>query len=77
MKLPIGVGADPFSLFKLFITDKHFEIIAQNMNAYAESKQAGIEGHRIWRSTCTKEIHVFIAIFIYMGIIRLPAYTDY
>ena len=77
VQLLIEVETDPYSLFKLFITDKHFDIIALNTNAYAESKQAGIEGKRTWRPTYASEIQVFIATFIYMGVIRLPANADY
>jgi hypothetical protein len=77
VRLPIGVETDPYSLFKLFITDKHFETIASNTNAYAKSKEAGTSGKRPWWPTSASKIQVFIAIFIYIGVVRLPAIADY
>ena len=78
IQLPQHVnGDDPYSLFTLFITEAHFEIIAENTNRYAEANNAGCEGKRVWRSTSPMEVKVIIATFIYMGVVRLPAYEDY
>jgi hypothetical protein len=40
------IETDPYSLFKLFITDQHFETIAFNINQYAKFKKAGSNGKR-------------------------------
>ena len=32
---------------------------------------------RAWEPTSSVEIKVFIAVLIYMGVVRLPAYEDY
>ena len=77
IQLPLHVKTDPYSLFTLFLTEAHFEMIAANTNRYAELNNAGCEGKRIWRPTSAGEIKVFIATFIYMGVVRLPAYEDY
>ena len=44
--IPLNSKTNPYSLFKLFVTDKHFETIAVNTNEYAKSKEAGSEGKR-------------------------------
>jgi hypothetical protein len=75
--VPIDAKTDPYSLFKLFITNQHFESIAFNINKYAKSKEAGGSGKQTWWPTSATEIQVFIAIFIYIGVVQLPAYTDY
>jgi hypothetical protein len=77
VRITTGIKTDPYSLFKLFITDKHFETIASNTNKYAKSKEAGSCGKRSWWPTTANEIQVFIAIFIYMGVVHLRAYADY
>jgi hypothetical protein len=74
IRIPPDVATDPYSLFKLFLTDRHFEIIAINTNAYAKAKEAGTNGKRTWWPTSAPEIKVFIGIFIYMGVVHLPAY---
>ena len=77
IRLPPGTNTDPYSLFKLFLTDKHFETIARNTNDYAKAKDAGSAGKRAWIPTSAAEIKVFVAIFIYMGVVRLSACEDY
>jgi hypothetical protein len=56
IRIPTGLKTDSYSLFKLFITDKHFETIASNTNEYAKSKEAGNSGKRAWRPTSATEI---------------------
>jgi hypothetical protein len=77
IQLPLHVNRDPYSLFTLFITEAHFRTIAANTNRYAEVKKAGTEGKRAWWPTSAAEIKVFVATFVYMGVVRLPAYEDY
>ena len=74
---PQHVKRDPYSLFTLYLTEAHFETITANTNRYAEVKKAGSDRKRLWRQTSAVEIKVFIATFIYMGVVRLPAYEDY
>jgi hypothetical protein len=52
-------------------------MIARNTNRYAEIKGAASDGKRTWWPTSAAEIKVFVAIFIYMSVVRLPAYEDY
>jgi hypothetical protein len=48
VRLPIGTETDPYSLFKLFLTNKHFETITANTNKYAEANGANSDGKRTW-----------------------------
>lgn len=75
--LPPHASSDPYSLFTLFFTESHFETIARNTNQYAKARQAGKPGKRAWWPTSAAEVKVFIGIFVYMGVVRLPAYEDY
>jgi hypothetical protein len=77
VRLLVGIETDPYGLFKLFLTDKHFKTIVANTNGYVEANKANSDGKRTWWPTNIVEIKVFIAIFIYMGVVRLPAYKDY
>src|ERR1700722_13698923 len=77
VQLPLHANRDAYSLFTLFLTEAHFETIAANTNQYAEVKEAGTKGKRTWWPTCAAEIKVFIGTFVYMGVVRLPAYEDY
>src|SRR5580700_12183095 len=56
IELPLHSNTDPYSLFILFLTEAHFEMIATNTNRYAESKGAGGIGKRIWKPTYAAEI---------------------
>jgi len=64
--LPTSYG-DPYSLFTLFLIEKHFDTIARNTNLYAEARDAGKPGKRLWWPTNALEVKVFIGIFIYIG----------
>ena len=77
IQLPPDTKTDPYSLFTLFITEAHFETIAANTNRYAEVKEADKNGKRAWSPTSAAEIKVLVGTFIYMGVVRLPAYEDY
>jgi hypothetical protein len=61
----------------LFIIEAHFRTIAANTNQYIEVKKAGTKGKRAWWPTSAIEIKVFIATFVYIGVVRLPTYEDY
>ena len=77
IQLPPYTDTDLYSLFTLFLTEAHFQTIAANTNRYAEVKGAGSKGKRAWWPTSAAEIKVFVAVFIYIGIVRLPEYDDY
>jgi len=77
LQLPPHTNRDSSSLFTLFLTEAYFEIIAANTNRYAEVKEAGRAGNGAWEQTSSAEIKVFIVVFIYMGVVCLPAYEDY
>src|SRR5437764_12862440 len=76
--LPPDINSgDPYTLFTLFLTEKHFETIATNTNTYAALSGAGQPGKRAWRETTAAEIKVFIGILIYMGVHQSPQVEDY
>jgi hypothetical protein len=77
IQLPPHANKDLYSLFTLFLTEAHFETIAAHTNRYAEVKKAGSNRKRAWWPTNAAEIKVFIGTFVYMGVVRLPAYEDY
>lgn len=77
VRLPEGTETDLYSLFKLFLTNKHFETIAINTNEYVKANGANSDRKRPWWPTNAVEIEVFITIFIYIGVVRLPVYEDY
>ena len=77
-QLPAGLlNTDPYSLFTLFLTEQDFETIARNTNLYAKARDAGKAGKKPWWPTSAPEVKVFIGIFIYMGVVRLPSIEDY
>ena len=77
IQLPPSTETDPYSLFTLFLTEDHFETIATNTNRYAEVKKAGSDRKRAWWPTTAAEVKVLVGTFIYIGVVRLPAYEDY
>jgi hypothetical protein len=76
VQLPPNANTDPCGLLTLFLTESHFETIAANTNQYAEAKKAGSEGKRTLWPTNAVEIKTFVGVFIYIGVVRLPAYED-
>lgn len=44
---------------------------------FAMQKLGKLGGKRPWWPTSVSKVKVFIGIFIYIGVVRLPAYKDY
>src|SRR5947208_2627278 len=77
-QLPAGLPPKSYrDPYNLFLTEKHFDTIARNTNCYAKARNARGPGKRAWWPTSAPEGKVFIGIFIYMGVVWLPAYEDY
>lgn len=85
---PIKISEfEPFSLFRLFFTNKVFEIIANesNLNANQYFIKTNNSGHRYSAKSrnntffpiSSKEIQSYIAILILAGIHRLPSIEDH
>lgn len=61
--LPTKSYGDPYSLFTLFLTEKHFNTITKNINYYAKTRNAGGPNKRPWWPNSASEVKVFIEIF--------------
>lgn len=59
----------PLIWFKLFFTERVFEELARNTNAYAALKGAGSQG-RPWRVVTAAELKVWIGLVVYMSVVR-------
>ncbi len=72
---------DSLQLLDLFISSETYELIAININKYAETKESLIiaaqSNKRIWVSTTAAEIRVFFGICIYMGVHQESRYQIY
>lgn len=66
----------PLELFQLYFNMATIGTIVQNTNTYAEQrKSAGLKLK--WTILTVKEFFGFLALVIYMGIVKLPAIVDY
>lgn len=61
----------PYEYFSLFFSDEIFDMIVSETNLYSTQ----VTGKSI--SVSNKDIKDFVAINILMGIVNMPAYTDY
>ena len=61
-----NAGSSPVSIFNTFFDEAMLEIIVQNTNAYALSKDAG--SGRPWVTLVKKELLIFLSILIYLGL---------
>ena len=64
----------PFAIFQLFFTDNQLQIIVENTNKYEQTK--GFSDGRPWSPLTLKELKVWIALIIYMGIHKIYAVED-
>ncbi|XP_071315013.1 piggyBac transposable element-derived protein 5-like [Trachinotus anak] len=65
----------PLDFFKLFFTDAVLATLLTNSNAYGAKKQ---EGHKTaWRNIAINDLYSFIAMVIYMGLVKCSAMVDY
>ena len=75
-RIPAGTDpSSPLAFFKLFIGDGTMCELAKNTNIYAERKNAGMGKSRTWQETHERELKVWFAIIIYMGLHRNSAKT--
>ncbi|XP_046974849.1 piggyBac transposable element-derived protein 3-like [Vanessa cardui] len=67
----VGIEKSPLDYFKLFLTDDILELIVYHSNLYSVQKK----GTSI--NITKDDIKDFIAMNILMGVVDIPAYTDY
>ncbi|CAG8825894.1 21240_t:CDS:2, partial [Cetraspora pellucida] len=67
----------PLALFHLFFTDYYLQTIVNNTNNYEKLKRANSlkKGH-VWTLLTLKELKIWIAIVIYMGIYKIHGIVD-
>jgi hypothetical protein len=61
---------DPISFFELFFREEQYELLARNTNKYAAaySELYPNQKPKFWKETDLKEIKVYVALLIYIGI---------
>ncbi|CAG8808965.1 10158_t:CDS:2, partial [Cetraspora pellucida] len=64
----------PIVLFRLCFSNKQLQIIVENTNKYEQIK--GYEGGHVWVPLTLKELKVWIALVIYMGVHKIYAVED-
>ena len=81
----------PIDYFRLYITERHSQLIAQYINYNAYNQICGRAMRRpirrqafknrarsnVWHDVCASEIDVFIGILLAMGLTHLPSTRDY
>ncbi|XP_054726406.1 piggyBac transposable element-derived protein 2-like [Anastrepha obliqua] len=72
----------PFQYYRKFLTDEILDIIVEETNRNANSQVTGIgtrssSGMNMWKDTDRQEIMEFLAIVIYMGVVKYTAITNY
>ena len=70
-------NSGPLEYFQLFFPDDTFDLLVQNTNQYAASKNAGLQGGRSWKPTSIPEMKVFFGLIIYMGVFPSAQVKDY
>ena len=70
-------NSSPLDYFQLFFDDDLFDLLVQNTNQYAASKNAGGNGTRPWKPTSIPEMKIFFGLIIYMGIFPSAQVKDY
>lgn len=65
---------EPHSFYFLFVTDKIFEMIANQTNIYASQRKSEQRSYRLdqWHDTNSNELKRFFGLIIWMGLVRLP-----
>lgn len=61
----------PLEYFQMFFSDDLFELILQNTNLYSAQKRGDSSNISV------NDLRDFLAIELLMGIVEMPAYTDY
>ncbi|XP_062865090.1 piggyBac transposable element-derived protein 4-like [Trichomycterus rosablanca] len=66
----------PLQLFQLFFSTSVVKTIVDNTNKYAEIRAAANPSYK-WIPLSVREFYKFIALVIYMGIVKLKSVADY
>ncbi|XP_062864454.1 piggyBac transposable element-derived protein 4-like [Trichomycterus rosablanca] len=66
----------PLQLFQLFFSTSVVKTIVDNTNKYAEIRAAANPSNK-WIPLSVREFYKFIALVIYMGIVKLKSVADY
>lgn len=74
--LPEGVEPTVQNLSLTFLPDKIISKIAKSTNAYAASRNKDTP-NKLEEPVTAQEVLKFLAIYYYMGLVRLPARRDY
>ena len=79
--LPAYVSVDDtYTIFNLFFDDSVLKTLAKHTNKYAElypSDPTEFPGHRPWTPTTWKELRAYIAAYIWMGIYKDIAVSEF
>ena len=73
VQLPAMANYSPVDLFKLFFTTQVVESLVANTNKYAESHDKSFR----WQPLTGRKFYAFLAIVIFMGMVRVPSVQDY
>ena len=77
---PVGpvvpVPATPLELFHLFFSVEILEHISNETNRYAQQCM-GIDQFATWQTVSIEELQAFMGFMILMGLVHLPALSDY
>jgi hypothetical protein len=80
------VDATPYEIFSTMFNEEVFSLLVEQTNLYYEQylqTKGGLDNlprfsrARAWRPVTVPEMKVFIAIVLYMGLVRLPNYDMY
>ncbi|XP_031145958.1 ARL14 effector protein isoform X1 [Sander lucioperca] len=69
------VACSPLQFFKLFFTEAALKTLLANTNANGAKQQEGKKG--AWRDITINDMFSFLAMVIYMGLLRCSALVDY
>lgn len=61
----------PLDFFKLFFTDAVLELLRDNLNEF------GSRANPRWTAVTSADLYSFLAVVIYMGIVKVPEMADY
>ncbi|CAG8586621.1 4867_t:CDS:1, partial [Paraglomus occultum] len=66
----------PLAIFQLFFTDNQLQTIVENTNKYEQMKGFSDSDRRPWSPLTLKELKIWIALVIYMGVHKIYAVED-
>lgn len=71
---PMG-SHSALELFQLYLSSSVCQMIIQNYNAYAAKNQD--TARKPWQDMSVKDLYSYLSVVIYMGLVKVPALTDY